>query len=291
MCADNPELRGMLSQLTLGTTIIIAEFADKPKESATGFFYQFENSENGQVKSWELLLITNRHVVENADSINIVFHLCERGSEYELIGSVPCHIDDVEQSCIWHRDPDVDLCAIRLRDHVRRLEYTYDRLAIRPFGKNSIRDDLSLSYLGAINDIYMVGYPDGFFDTQKKFPIFRKGATASPPFLDFINKKLQDDGGANSVFLIDLPVFKGSSGSPILLYKENEYTDGPDFEKRKGGKMLLIGIAARTYRIQNAPEVFMRDPLDRDNKGFRLLHMPSDLGIAVRAKEIKALEI
>ena len=62
--------------------------------------------------------------------------------------------------------------------------------------------------LNALEDIIFVGYPEGIIDQLNIVPLFRKGSTATPYFLDFESLP---------VFLIDATALPGSSGSPVFL--------------------------------------------------------------------------
>jgi hypothetical protein len=61
----------------------------------------------------------------------------------------------------------------------------------------------------------MIGYPKGFWDRVNNLPVVRKGITATPIYIDYNGKK---------EFLLDIPIFSGSSGSPIVLFNEGSYS-------------------------------------------------------------------
>ena len=58
----------------------------------------------------------------------------------------------------------------------------------------------------AVDEVTFVGYPNGLFDSKSGTPIARRGVTATPITLDY-------EGWP--AFLVDAPVFGGSSGSPV----------------------------------------------------------------------------
>jgi hypothetical protein len=270
---------GLMAQQLIGTTFIDAIREDGLHTWGSGFFYL---SDNG------IFLITNRHVMAGALDITIAFHTGPRNSPDAITGVIHCDIENVQGTCVYHENDRVDLCAVPLSGFLSGLETADTTLRVKYFDKTAIRDDDNLSYLGAINDIYMVGFPDGLFDTHRCYPIVRKGITASVPFLDFENEVVRN-AGVDSVFLIDMPVFPGSSGSPVLLFKENRYLDGEEQEEKTGGKFLLLGVASSTYLIKDRPNVITIDRTG--NFCLRPTDVPSNLGFAVRAKEIKALSI
>ncbi|MGL5353385.1 MAG: serine protease, partial [Clostridium sp.] len=68
----------------------------------------------------------------------------------------------------------------------------------------------------AIEDVTMVGYPNGLWNEANNLPLFRRGITASHPGFDFND---------TNIGVVDMACFPGSSGSPIFILNENGYTD------------------------------------------------------------------
>jgi hypothetical protein len=62
--------------------------------------------------------------------------------------------------------------------------------------------------IDSIEEILFVGYPSGLYDHVNHLPLVRKGISSSP---------IQVDHGGQPVFLIDAPVLRGSSGSPVFI--------------------------------------------------------------------------
>ena len=59
-----------------------------------------------------------------------------------------------------------------------------------------------------VEDVLMIGYPNGLWDTTHNMPIIRRGTIATDIKLDYNEKK---------EFVIDAACFPGSSGSPVLF--------------------------------------------------------------------------
>lgn len=72
--------------------------------------------------------------------------------------------------------------------------------------------------LSAVEEILMVGYPNGLWDSVNNYPLIRRGITASHPAVDF-----EVDGVPTTV--VDAACFPGSSGSPVILHNVGTYTD------------------------------------------------------------------
>ena len=99
-----------------------------------------------------------------------------------------------------------------------------------------------MNKLDAMEDVIMVGYPVGLWDSVNNRPIFRRGITATDPKVDFEGKK---------EFLIDCACIWGSSGSPVI---RNEHTIDSN-------SIQLIGIqyAMPTHKISGRLEVVDTD--------------------------------
>ena len=92
-----------------------------------------------------------------------------------------------------------------MKTHKEKLDISY-------FEKQLIPNTKTINQLTAIEDVIMIGYPEGIIEPTKLYPIVRKGITASPYQIDFNNKK---------DFLTDIFAIGGSSGSPVILYRDN----------------------------------------------------------------------
>jgi len=79
----------------------------------------------------------------------------------------------------------------------------------------------------------MVGYPIGLWDNVHNFPILRRGTTASLPTVEFQGKPHG---------LIDMAVFPGSSGSPVLVVEQVPRVPGQGPVFGGPGRELLLGI-------------------------------------------------
>jgi hypothetical protein len=105
----------------------------------------------------------------------------------------------------------------------------------------------------AIEDVTMVGCPNGLFDASNNLPMFRKGITASHPAKNYQGR---------SEFVVDLACFPGSSGSPVFLY-----STGANFDRSSGNyslgniRMFLLGVLYAGPTInQQGRIVLSKDP-------------------------------
>ena len=102
-----------------------------------------------------------------------------------------------------------------------------------PMDNNLIPSNQELLDLRLVEDILMVGYPNGLWDEVNNMPLFRKGITSSHPSLDWNGK---------SEMLIDAACFPGSSGSPVFLFNEGGYVDRKGTTHMGSSRVKLLGI-------------------------------------------------
>ena len=88
-----------------------------------------------------------------------------------------------------------------------------------------------LEGLNALEDIIMIGYPNGLWDAENNLPIIRKGITAVHPKFDYNGK---------TDIVMDIASFPGSSGSPVCIYNQGSYSQGNDITI--GNRLMFLGI-------------------------------------------------
>lgn len=132
---------------------------------------------------------------------------------------------------IAHPDPSVDLCVLPIAFVYNAFGAGGKRLAISLFSADLIPSETDLNALGAIEDVTMIGYPNGLWDYHNNLPIVRRGITATPAYSDYCG---------NKEFLVDMACCPGSSGSPVLLYNEGTYRTGDAISL--GTRLMLLGI-------------------------------------------------
>lgn len=219
---------GFSERLLFNTVHIIA--IDKNGDTVTGtsFFFEFKMDEGISP-----CLVTNRHVVENTVTGTLYFHTQKNGepdyeNHYQYI------LDHFEERWLPHPDNTVDLCVLFLASINLSCQKNGVELLQIYLDENSIISSENLEVIDAVDDIVMVGYPNGLWDDVHNLPIIRRGTTATHPNIDYQNRK---------EFMIDAACFPGSSGSPVLYYKPGstirlKYDDMP----RRGNILALMGI-------------------------------------------------
>jgi len=107
-----------------------------------------------------------------------------------------------------HPEPDIDLCILPIAPILIAAKEQGDDPFFVPADDSLIPTPADLNDLTAMEDIVMIGYPNGICDSVNNQPVFRKGITATHPAKDFKGKP---------EFMIDAACFPGSSGSPRYL--------------------------------------------------------------------------
>ncbi|WP_458746460.1 serine protease family protein [Candidatus Nitrosocosmicus sp. T] len=126
-----------------------------------------------------------------------------------------CRIPNFEELWIDHPNPLIDL-------FISPVGYYVDQLNINEFlphystmEKSLIPSEEQFKDFTPLEDIMMIGYPNGLWDSENNLPIVRRGITATSISTDYNGKK---------GFLIDSAVYPGSSGSPIFMFNEGSYS-------------------------------------------------------------------
>ena len=175
--------------------------------TGTGFFFHFKFN-----NKYVPVIITNKHVINNNENEQIDIYLHLKSGELPDDENI-----NVSFKTDWHFHQDQDLCfcfVIPLFEEVKQNKHK--EIYYTPITEELIWDNFKLEGLSAIEDVVMVGYPNGLWDQKNNFPLFRKGITASHPAIDFNDK----NRGA-----VDIACFPGSSGSPIFILNEGNYQD------------------------------------------------------------------
>lgn len=196
--------------------------------AGTAFLYFFTKDDKQAP-----LLVTNKHVVDGAVVIGLTFHATTDNNETPLPGAGRLiSIRSNQLPIIRHPDPNVDLAAIAIAPVI---DHAINHEGWQPFvkclDKSHLPSPQMISDFGALEEVVMVGYPTGIVDAVNNFPIMRRGITSTPYATDYQGKR---------EFLADIPVYGGSSGSPIFIVNEGGYSTPNAFVM--GGRFALIGV-------------------------------------------------
>ncbi len=259
-------------QLLYGTIRIEAVNGNKIT-TGTGFFFTFFN--DTEKKEQIPVIITNKHVLNGSLKIKLLF---KKGKNKEPDYNEPLHLVEISNNStfvIQHPNENVDLVAIPLKYILTELKKKNVEVFYISTSEERIpNEENQRKDLKSIENVWMIGYPKGLWDEKNNLPITRQGITATNPYVDYNGKK---------EFLIDMPVYGGSSGSPIFFYRDL-YTDKETYVAMYGAKLYLLGIlyAGPNYDING--NVVKINP---NEIGENVISkVPMNLGIVIKSIEL-----
>lgn len=231
------------TQLLYTTVPIWVEYNNTNKGTGTGFIYMFpsENAEGGSIP----LLVTSKHVVENAKRILIEF--AEGDGEKPIVGKsfkVEVEGEFIKQ---FHNS-EHDLSAIPVGPILNQIVSQNKNIFFRSITPDLVPKSEVIQELSAIEEITFIGYPSGLFDEHNISPIVRKGITATPPWNNYKGEP---------VFLIDAGVYPGSSGSPVFIMNQGSFATKEGLSV--GNRLMFLGMISETIirRENNHQNVFL----------------------------------
>ncbi len=269
---------GSTEQLLYSTVRIETEDAGGQVGTGTGFFFNYTLDDKRSIP----LIITNKHVVSNTEIGKFRVHLAKQSeNESQPSGEFfDITYPEFKNEWFFHSDKNVDLCAMPFRPLI---DFVKEKNGHGPFWINVnetfIGSDEELMELDAVEEVIMVGYPQGLWDSVNNYPLFRRGITATHPAVDFEGRSLT---------LVDVACFPGSSGSPVFLMQSG-------FQKKKkggvvigGSRMYLLGVLSAGPTLNAKGEIVVED-IPNLQKMVSITPMMIHLGFIVKAKEILTL--
>lgn len=230
----------------------------------TGFLYTQPMPAGGD----GLVLVTNKHVVDGADTATL--HFIAQAPDgapslgHEVTFTVPA------SEFIGHPDPDIDISALPVAGLLAQLASAGTPAFLKYVSSELVATSSSLEAFEPIEPVILIGYPDGLYDTASLLPIARRGHSATPLAVDYEGKP---------TFLIDASVFPGSSGSPVFLWsspsmpnKHGTITLG------SGGTLLFLGVVAAVYQREV--------PVLTSGGASPFVHDAIDIGIVYKASTV-----
>jgi len=223
---SNPEYINPIEQLIHSTVRIECDLGGGAISTGTGYFYVFFEDEEKHIPC----IVTNKHVVRGA--LKGVINLTVANDGKPLLGNFKSFtIDNFESQCIFHDDENIDLAIFPIAPLLHQAEKEKESFHYIPLTKSAIATDELLNSLSSMEDIVMIGYPNGIWDSTHNLPIIRRGITATHPRLCYNGKP---------EFVIDAACFPGSSGSPVFLANLGSYMDASG-ALCAGSRVALLG--------------------------------------------------
>lgn len=261
----------LVDQLVHTTVRIECHTATGAKTSGTGFICQFGARDGKHVPA----IVTNKHVIEGA--IVGIFHMTIANDQGEpnYGEHVMVPVQDFEARCVKHSNIEVDLAVLPLAPVLKWMTKQGKSAFYRALNRDLWADANFMNELSAVEDILMIGYPNGLWDRKNNLPIARRGITATPPYIDFEGKPQ---------FMIDCACFPGSSGSPIYLFNMGAYPEKSG-NLAVGTRLKLLGVlwGGPQYTAEGEIKVV---PVPTAIQPIALSKIPINLGYCIKADQL-----
>ncbi|PYD49619.1 serine protease [Komagataeibacter saccharivorans] len=262
--------------LLIHSTVRIHCFSPFGKNSyGTGYIYFFRKKDGTFFPG----IVTNKHVINGATdgSFNLTLATDDGGPDLGRHESI--HIKHIDKTSIYHPNPNIDLAVIPIGEILDSAENNGKNYFYVPISENLIPPQDFLSSLSPIEDIIMIGYPNGLWDAFHNLPIVRRGITASHPKLNL---------NGNPEFLIDAACFPGSSGSPVFLANRGAFLTS-EGDVRGGTRVAFLGTlwGGPEYNTIGQVEVVN---VPNDTKSIAKGKGVMNLGLVIRSAELAVLE-
>lgn len=259
--------------LSYNTVRLELENVDGDIGYGTGFLYQFQSSNNTDVP----VIVTNRHVFENVKKIDLYFNPAGKDNKIDFNGiKIGVCIIEAQKNC-WYAHPnsDIDLAILPVAKIVAQLHSEGKIPYMLYFTRSTFPKEEEWITLTALEQVVVVGYPAGIWDSTNNLPVLRRGVTATHPKIDFHGRP---------EFLVDVAVYPGSSGSPIFLYEHKDLMLGQELNLGKD-KPRLAGILSEIYAYRQSGEM-KSVPIPTVKKNIPITEIPNNLGVAVKSTEL-----
>lgn len=240
--------------------------------TGTGFFFSFKVDGNTHAP----VIVTNKHVINNSKVGTFVLTKSNDKGEPVLGSTERVVLDNFESHWVKHPDKNVDLAIFPIAPLCHQAEAKGIKFFAPPIGEALLPSAAQLADLTGIDNITMIGYPDGIWDEKNNMPIVRRGITATNPKYDY---------NGLPIFVIDCACFPGSSGSPVLIFDQGGYLDAKGGLILGSGRVILLGVlfAGPQHTVEGEIQT-IEVPLAQ--VPISLSKIPNNLGFVVKSSKI-----
>ena len=262
-------------KLAYSTIRIVCTTKNGVISTGTGYFFDF--CRNEQNTSHIPALVTNKHVIQNAEKGELIFSTQKGG---EILEGQHFKIT-VNEFSNWipHPADSVDLCILPILPIIEKIKETGQLPFYISVGFDLIPTENELNELTNMEDIVMIGYPNGIWDSYNNQPVFRRGITATHPAKDYEKR---------AEFMIDASCFPGSSGSPVYLLNQGGYPtkNGQVIGK---GRIKLLGTLYAGSQFTVAGNIVVQT-IPTTNKAVSVTNIPNNLGFVIKSRLLRDFE-
>lgn len=271
-----PPQRSPAERLVYSTVRIECEYGAGSRGTGTGFFFAFAR----RAQSFVPAIVTNKHVVEGATRGTFHIHLRDASGQPSIHQSERFSFDNFQAAWIPHPDATVDLCVMPIASLLEQADQNGRGLGFIPLEMALVPTDQELALLTPLEEILMIGYPNGIWDSRNNMPILRRGVTATHPAVEYDGRR---------EFMIDAACFPGSSGSPVMLYNTGGYyLPGGGFAIG-GSRIKLLGIlyAGPQHTVTGELQI-VAVPTRQDVQAVS--RIPNNLGVVIQSSRLRHFE-
>ncbi|WP_114996970.1 S1 family peptidase [Xanthomonas campestris] len=267
---------GIMEQLVHSTVRIETTLRTGGVSCGTGFFVNFLQSESEAIPA----IVTNKHVIAGADTGKFHLTIATPGGMPSIGNHREFTLPNFESLWVGHPDPEVDLAVYLVGPLLNQVNSSGVQLFFVPLRTELIPKDDDRKALSTMEDVVMIGYPSGIWDSANNLPVIRRGITATHSAISWNGK---------TEFLTDIASFPGSSGSPVMLANLSGYTDARGNTFFGQARIRLLGVhyagvmhtATGEIRIVTAPTAVAP---------IAVTAIPNNIGVAINSRRLLDFE-
>jgi Trypsin-like peptidase domain len=270
--AEMKTMMGITDKLLHSTVRIDCLNATGTPSSGTGFFYNLTTEGSSTVP----VIVTNKHVVTGAARGFFQLTLTDDSGEPVYGQHERIELLDFATGWIEHPDPKVDLAVCMFGPVLNQLHAMGKRPCYAPINENLIPDASQLADLKSVEDILMIGYPNGLWDSKNNLPLVRRGITATPAFRDYNGKQ---------EFVIDAACFPGSSGSPVFIVNQGIIHQKNGEVAIGGSRLLFLGVLYAAPQISATGRIVVQS-VPTNVQSIPVVNTMMNLGFCIRSSRV-----
>ena len=260
-----------LSEQILYCTVKITCLKNNKSTISTGTGFIYGACQNGDAHY--PVLVTNKHVINDSEQCSLLFHL--RDENNHVLNSNMEYIIEADSRSVWipHPNPNIDLAILNLSPIFLDISKSAKEIFYTCLDSNMIPTEQDINSFSAIEDILMIGYPNGILDIKNNLPIVRKGITATSYYNDFNGSKQ---------FLADISCYPGSSGSPIIVLQEGISKDKYGNLSIGQSKLKLLGITSSVFLNTITGDLIVEETSSVKPS----LRIPNNLAVIIKSDQL-----